>query len=76
MTEEKAREVEEKILNNRRARILPVESDLQKIGRYEAHISREMYKALHELEALQTQRAGGVAPLARIDVHDDEPPEP
>lgn len=74
--EEKAREFEEKILNQRRARILPVESDLQKISRYEAHISREMYKALHELEALQKQRAGGVAPLARIDVHGDGLPEP
>jgi len=68
MTEGKAREVEEKILNMRRIRILPQEADLQKISRYEAHISREMYKALHELEALQARRNGGSAPLARIDV--------
>jgi hypothetical protein len=68
MREEQAREVEEKILNKRRERVLPFESDLQKISRYEAHLSREMYKALHELEALQTRRQGGAAPLARVDV--------
>jgi hypothetical protein len=27
-----------------------------------------LYKALHELEALQTRRSGGSAPLARLDV--------
>jgi hypothetical protein len=27
-----------------------------------------MFKALHELEALQTRKAGGAAPLARLDV--------
>jgi hypothetical protein len=32
------------------------------------HLSRQLYKALHELEALQAKRAGGTAPLARLDV--------
>jgi hypothetical protein len=27
-----------------------------------------MFKALHELEALQVRRSGGAAPLARLDV--------
>ena len=49
--------------------ILPNEDQLQKIARYESHISREMYRALHELEALQTRRAGGASPLARLDVN-------
>ena len=31
-------------------------------------IHRVLYKALHELEALQTRRLGGSAPLARLDV--------
>jgi hypothetical protein len=64
----KAQEAEKKILSKRRARILPNDNELQKISRYEAHLSRELYKALHELEALQTRRAGGAAPLARVDV--------
>ena len=34
----------------------------------EAHLSRGLYQAMHELEALQTKRSGGAAPLARLDV--------
>jgi hypothetical protein len=34
----------------------------------EAHLSRRMYQALHELEALQRRRGGKAAPLARLDV--------
>lgn len=52
-----------------RERLLPDESTLNKIMRYEAHLSRQMYQALHELEALQTRRMGGVSPLARLEVH-------
>lgn len=66
--EERARDVEQQIVEKRRARILPNAEELQKIARYEAHLSREMYRALHELEALQTRRAGGAAPLGRLDV--------
>ncbi len=51
-----------------RERLLPRVEILEKVGRYEAHLSRQLYAALHELEALQTKRAGGVAPLARLDV--------
>ncbi|MGF1470297.1 MAG: hypothetical protein ACFB50_00970 [Rubrobacteraceae bacterium] len=51
-----------------RKRLLPDDKTLEKISRYEAHLSRQLYKALHELEALQVRRTGGAAPLARLDV--------
>jgi hypothetical protein len=51
-----------------RERLLPDEKSLAKVARYEAHLSRGLYKGLHELEALQTRRSGGAAPLARLDV--------
>ena len=41
---------------------------LRRLPRYEAHLSRGLYKALHELEAMQVRRSGGAAPLARLDV--------
>ena len=47
---------------------MPDEKTLQKIARYEAHLSRGLYQAMHELEALQTKRSGGAAPLVRLDV--------
>jgi len=55
-------------LAEHRDRILPGGGDLQLIARYEAHLSRQMYQALHELEALQARRGGKAAPLARVDV--------
>ncbi len=61
-------DVEEEISRKSRERILPDEKTLEKVARYEAHLSRQMYQALHELEALQTRRLGGSAPLARLDV--------
>ena len=48
--------------------LLPDEKTLEKVARYEAHLSRGLYKAMHELETLQTRRSGGSAPLARLDV--------
>ena len=63
-----AKIVEEQLQNMRRERLLPEDNTLQKISRYEAHLSRLMFKALHELEALQVRRSGGAAPLARLDV--------
>jgi len=64
----KAEKAHEDLLAARRDRILPKEADLQKIARYEAHLGRQMYQALHELEALQARRRGRAAPLARVDV--------
>lgn len=52
----------------RRERLLPQASILEKIVRYEAHLNRQLYQALHELEALQARRQGDAAPLARVDV--------
>jgi hypothetical protein len=49
--------------------LLPDDNALDKLMRYEAHLNRQFYQALHELEALQTRRRGGQAPLARLDVH-------
>jgi hypothetical protein len=66
--EEQAQKVEKQLLEKRRARILPSAEDMAKVSRYEAHISRELYRALHELEAMQTRRAGRSAPLGRLDV--------
>ena len=48
--------------------MLPRVEILEKVARYEAHLSRGLYKAMHELEALQTRRLGGWAPLAPLDV--------
>ena len=48
--------------------ILPQERDLNKIMRYESHLNRQLYQAMHELEALQARRQGGHAPLARLDI--------
>lgn len=51
-----------------RERLLPDEKTLEKVARYEAHLSRLLYKAMHELEALQARRQGSPVPLARLDV--------
>ena len=45
-----------------RERLLSDETTLQKIARYEAHLSRQLYQAMHELEALQTKQQA-VGPL-------------
>ncbi len=63
-----AERVEEQLHNMRRERLLPDEKTLEKVSRYEAHLSRLMFKALYELEALQVRRSGGAAPLGRLDV--------
>jgi hypothetical protein len=63
-----AEKVERDLRNMARERLLPDEKTLEKVARYEAHLSRGLYKALRELEALQVRRTGGVAPLARLDV--------
>jgi hypothetical protein len=52
-----------------RERILPSGDTLQKVTRYEAHLSRQLYQALHELQRLQAARAGQpVPPPAALDV--------
>ena len=65
----KAEQTEGEIDVVRRERILPDDKTLEKICRYEAHLSRQLYHALHELENLQKHRTTGEGvPLARLDV--------
>ncbi len=62
-------EVEQEISRKVRERILPDDKTLEKISRYEAHLSRQLYHALHELENLQKRRITSEGtPLARLDV--------
>ena len=68
MTKHRVDAVERDLRDMSRERLLPDKMTLQKIARYEAHLSRQLYQAKHELEALQTKRSGGAAPLARLDV--------
>jgi hypothetical protein len=48
---------------------LSLPDEMDRIVRYEAHFGRQLCQAMHELEALQKQRRGEAAPLARVDVH-------
>jgi hypothetical protein len=53
----------------RQRRMLPDDTTLNKVTRYEAHLSRQMLQALHTLERLQAARAGQpVPPPAALDV--------
>jgi hypothetical protein len=45
------------------------DAEVQKLQRYEAHLERVLYRALHELEAMKEKRNGGQAPLARVELH-------
>jgi hypothetical protein len=49
-------------------RLLADETTLKKTVCYKAYLSRGLYQAVHELEALQTKRSGAAASLARLDV--------
>ena len=52
-----------------RERMLPDVNTLQKITRYEAHLSRQLLQALHELQRLQAVRGGRAVSLpAALDV--------
>lgn len=52
-----------------RRQMAPKGGGLELLQRYEAHLSRQLYKALHELEAMKARRRGEAAPLARLEVH-------
>jgi selenocysteine lyase/cysteine desulfurase len=59
-----------------RERILPDVKTLEKITRYEAHLSRQLFQCLHELENLQKHRTtGDGVPLLRMDVQGSISPE-
>jgi hypothetical protein len=65
----KLEEVEQEISRKVRERILPDEKTLEKITRYESHLSRQLFHSLHELENLQKHRTTGEGvPLLRMDV--------
>jgi len=65
----KKEEVEQEIPRKVRERILPNEKTLGLISRYEAHLSKQLFHSLHELENLQKHRITGEGtPLARLDV--------
>jgi|SRR5262245_51780976 len=51
------------------ARLLPHPADIDKIIRFETHLSRQFISVLHELEALQDARGGKPTPLLRVDVN-------
>jgi hypothetical protein len=53
----------------RRLRLLPGSQDLEKIGRYEAHLERCLYRAMHELQRFQAARAGLIPPPLAVDVN-------
>ena len=53
----------------RRLRLLPGNEDLDKISRYEAHLERCLYRALHELQRLQAMRVGLISPPIAVDVN-------
>ena len=49
--------------------LLAGDAAIEKIMRYEAHLSRLLKHAMHELEALQDRRHGHATPLARVDIN-------
>lgn len=51
--------------------VMLADTDIQKVQRYEGHLERILYRALHELEAMKDRRNGKVALLARVEVHGD-----
>ena len=66
---EEATLAERQDLETPSARLLPHPVDIDKVVRYEAHLSRQLYQALHELEAMRAARRGQAAPLLRVDLH-------
>ena len=53
----------------RRERLLPSTDKLEKLTRYEAHLSRQLGQALHDLQRLQAGRSDvPIAPPAVLDV--------
>jgi hypothetical protein len=51
----------------RRRRLIPPDTDLDKIMRYKGSEHRQLLQNMHEFEALQARRKGERSPLARFD---------
>ncbi|MDZ4278128.1 MAG: hypothetical protein U1B78_03200 [Dehalococcoidia bacterium] len=58
----------EDIAERQQGRLLPSDSDLERVMRYGSHLHRQWVQTLHELEALQARRRGEPAHLARLDI--------
>ena len=69
--QEEARTWEDRERHRRRVSLLPMPEDLEKVTRYEAHLSRLFQRDLHELQRLQAGRGAGgfVPPPAVLDVN-------
>jgi hypothetical protein len=66
---EQERKVRVRVDRLRRSRVVPDGAVLDKVSRYESHLERGLYKALHELQRLQAVRGGAfVPPPAALDV--------
>jgi hypothetical protein len=64
-----ARKLKQDLDAHRREHLLPHEGTLEKIMRYEAHLSRQLHRDLHELQRLQAMRHGlAVAVPMAIDI--------
>jgi hypothetical protein len=53
----------------RRERLLPGDTAVNAIRRYETALDRQLHRALNELEARQDRRAGHRVPLQRVQIH-------
>ena len=51
-----------------RRSLIPSDRDAFGLVRYESALHRRFIQTSHELEAIQTRRQGGQAPLARLDI--------
>ena len=61
---------------HQQTRVIPQDTSLNRIIRYETHLHRLWLQTLHELEAIQVRRQGGHAPLARLDISAPRPTDP
>jgi len=52
-----------------RRRIIPDSDELDRVMRYEAHLSRLFFQCIHEIEARQARARGAAAPLARLELN-------
>jgi len=72
LVERRARDLEAVLREQdsmRRERLLPPAQTLIAVSKYEAHLNRQLYQAIHELEALQARRLGQPLPLARLQIN-------
>jgi len=72
--ERKAEEIGRRIASMRVSRLLLGATSLQSVARYEAHLERSLYRALHEYQRLQGSRTGRKAPapvVVDVDVSGD-----